>query len=80
MKSVLSWVLTLRLCAALLLAVIGVQAAEPVRAPLHPVPGSAFSAATIDVALMPARTGSVRALVALPDPVVPPRPVAAFAL
>ena len=40
-----------RVWTLLVLAVIGLQAATPVRAPLDRQPGSAFSASTIDVAL-----------------------------
>lgn len=41
----------LRVLAMLLLAVVGLQAAVPIRAPLDRVPGPAFSAATLDVSL-----------------------------
>lgn len=41
----------LRVLAMLLLAVVGLQAAAPMRAPLDRVPGSAFSVATLDVSL-----------------------------
>jgi hypothetical protein len=41
----------MRIWSLLLLAAIGLQAAEPIRAPLERVQGSAFSAATLDVAL-----------------------------
>jgi len=41
----------LRFWPLLLLAAIGLQAAEPIRAPLERLQGSAFSASTIDVAL-----------------------------
>lgn len=43
--------LRVRLWTLLLLAAIGLQAASPIRAPLERMQGSAFSAATVDVAL-----------------------------
>ncbi|EIZ80714.1 hypothetical protein WSK_0687 [Novosphingobium sp. Rr 2-17] len=43
--------LRVRLWTLLLLAAIGLQAASPIRAPLDRMQGSAFSAATVDVAL-----------------------------
>lgn len=45
----------MRFWSLLLLAAIGMQAAEPIRAPLERALGSAFSAATLDVALSTAR-------------------------
>jgi hypothetical protein len=45
----------MRIWSLLLLAAIGLQAAEPIRAPLERMQGSAFSAATLDVALATAR-------------------------
>lgn len=59
----------LRLWAALLLAAVGLQAAQPFHAPLEVRHGSAFSAATADVAVAPQRRIEVqRALPAMPAP------------
>ncbi|CDO36104.1 MULTISPECIES: hypothetical protein [Novosphingobium] len=60
--------LRMRLWAVLLLAAIGMQAAEPIRAPLERVSGSAFSAATLDVALVTARKSEAAATQELPAP------------
>ncbi|AIT79665.1 hypothetical protein [Novosphingobium pentaromativorans] len=62
--------LRMRLWAVLLLAAIGMQAAEPIRAPLERVPGSAFSAATLDVALVTTRKSEAAATQELPTPPV----------
>lgn len=68
-----------RLWSVLLLGAIALQAAAPIRAPLERVPGSAFSAATLDVALASSRrvTGD-EAAQAQPLPAVPPVPAAAI--
>jgi len=63
-----------RLWAALLLAVIGLQAAEPIRAPLERVTGSAFSAATADVALASNRRTEATVLKVVPTPPLPEMP------
>lgn len=61
--------LTIRLWGALLLAAIGLQAAQPVVHVFERVQGSAFSSATADVAIA-ARAGSAAVrLAALPLPV-----------
>lgn len=65
----------LRIWPLLLLAAIGVQAAEPIRAPLERVQGSAFSASTLDVALGSARR--VQSHLAAPAQPLPLPPVAA---
>lgn len=64
-----------RLWAALLLATIGLQALEPVAAPLQRVPGSAFSAATADVALASSRRTETAQVQAVPTPALPKLPV-----
>ncbi|MBB4859533.1 hypothetical protein HNO88_002862 [Novosphingobium chloroacetimidivorans] len=66
-----------RLWAALLLATIGLQALEPVVTPLQRAPGSAFSAATADVALASSRRAEIAQPQALPTPALPrfPAPV-----
>lgn len=77
-----------RLWAALLLAAIGMQAAQPFRAPLEARHGSAFSATTYDVAVAPQRRveGRQAPPLALPTPPVEraiappsPRPALVFA-
>lgn len=68
-----------RLCAAFLLTMISLQATEPVRAPLQRVTGSAFSAATSDMALVSTRRSTVAATPALPTPPLPD-PVAEVAV
>lgn len=60
-----------RVWAVVLLATIGLQAAEPVRAPLQREAGSAFSAATADVALVSARRSAVAQVQAIPAPPLP---------
>jgi hypothetical protein len=60
-----------RFWAVVLLATIGLQAAEPVRAPLQREAGSAFSAATADVALVSARRSAVTQVQAVPVPPLP---------
>jgi hypothetical protein len=60
-----------RLWAVVLLATIGLQALEPVAVPLERVSGSAFSAATADVALISARRGDPVETQAAPIPAVP---------
>ncbi|HUD28506.1 MAG TPA: hypothetical protein VMQ93_06510 [Novosphingobium sp.] len=57
----------LRIWSLLLIAAIGIQAAEPIRAPLERTQGSAFSVATLDVALATARRGQGQH-VAAPQP------------
>jgi hypothetical protein len=69
-----------RLWAALLLAAIGVQAAQPFDTALKPSHGSAFSAATYDVALAPQRRGEEAQTALTPLPPAPPQiavPIAA---
>lgn len=66
-----------RFWALLLLAVIGLQAATPMRAPLERRQGSAFSAATIDVALSsPRRSESEAAHAQIVSPVASERALA----
>lgn len=66
-----------RLWAALLLTAIGLQAAQPVDTAFRPSHGSAFSAATYDVALAPQRRGEDAQIA--PTPLPPPLPqIAAF--
>lgn len=74
----------LRLWAALLLAAIGLQAGQPFQAPLEARHGSAFSAATYEVAIAPQRRAEAqRVIPAVPLPAtereVAPRPQARFA-
>ncbi|WP_159977539.1 MULTISPECIES: hypothetical protein [unclassified Novosphingobium] len=64
----------LRIWPLLLIAAIGMQAAEPIRAPLERVQGSAFSASTLDVALGTARR--VQGQQAAPAQPLPLMPVA----
>lgn len=59
-----------RLIAALLLAVVGLHAAEPIRG-VQQVHGSAFSAATYQVAITPQRRIEVAGMVAAPLPQAP---------
>lgn len=61
----------LRFWTLLVLAVVGLQAATPIRAPLDRPPGSAFSASTIDVAVSTARRGDSETA---PVQVTPPVP------
>lgn len=61
-----------RLVAMFLLVTIGIHACEPVRA-LHQGDGSAFSAATYQVALASKRQMDLRSIAAAPLPVLPPR-------
>lgn len=65
--------LRLRLWTLLLLAAIGLQAASPMRMPLERMNGSAFSAATIDVALASPRKIANGVATA---PITPPLPLA----
>jgi hypothetical protein len=60
-----------RLWAVLLLATVGLQAMTPVPAPLQRETGSAFSAATADVALVSTRRGDAARLAPVPAPAVP---------
>ncbi len=62
----------LRLWAALLLAAIVLQAAEPVGLPLETRHGSAFSAATQDVALAPQGRAEAERRIASPLPATLP--------
>jgi hypothetical protein len=65
-----------RLWAVLLLATIGLQALEPVIAPLELVSGSAFSAGTAEVALVSARRSEAAEDQLIPTPLLPqPEPV-----
>ncbi|MCJ2180597.1 hypothetical protein MTR64_18655, partial [Novosphingobium sp. 2580] len=61
----------LRFWTLLVLAVIGLQSAAPIRAPLDRPPGSAFSASTIDVAVSAARRDSSEAVPAQATPSLP---------
>ena len=60
-----------RLWVVVLLATIGLQALEPVVTPLERVSGSAFSAATADVALISARRGDAAQVQTVPTPALP---------
>jgi hypothetical protein len=62
----------IRLIAALLLATIGLHAAHPFEPSLRPVHGSAFSAATVDVALAPQRRSEPAKLAPAPQPTLFP--------
>ncbi|TYC81037.1 hypothetical protein, partial [Novosphingobium sp. BW1] len=67
----LTFLLRMRIWALLLLAAIGLQAAEPIRAPLERAPGSAWSSATSDLALSPSRRGEDGAQDVAPQPPQP---------
>jgi len=66
----------LRIWTLLLLAAIGLQAASPIRAPLERVQGSAFSAATLDVALASSRKVESASASAQIEPPLPAQSVA----
>nr|WP_246544015.1 hypothetical protein [Novosphingobium profundi] len=73
----------MRLFALALLCAIGVQALEPIRAPLERTQGSAFSAATLDLALVSQREQAAKPVVsrsappqARLEPAAHPRPLA----
>lgn len=68
MNGGLTLLLRMRIWALLLLAAIGMQAAEPIRAPLVRTPGSAWSSATSDLALASTRRGEDSAQEASPQP------------
>ncbi len=70
MTGSLSLLLRMRVWALLLLAAIGLQAAEPIRAPLERAPGSAWSSATSDLALVSTRRSEdgVREASPVPSP------------
>ena len=80
MGTLLSSFLRFRLWAMLLLAAITLQAGEPIRAPLERQQGSAFSAATIDLALAAQRRTDAATAQALPLPSLPPSPAIAPAM
>lgn len=62
----------IRVGVLLLLAIIGLQATAPIRAPLERVPGPAFSSATIDVTLASAwRTEATTALAQTKTAILP---------
>lgn len=61
-------ILIFKLWAAVVLAVIGMQAMVPVQAPLQRETGSAFSASTADVALDSARRADPAKVQAIPSP------------
>lgn len=61
------------LWAALLLAVVGLQATTPIAAPLEPAHGSAFSATTFEVALAAQRRADPARHAPLPLPPAPPQ-------
>ncbi|MFC3101724.1 hypothetical protein [Altererythrobacter lauratis] len=64
-----------RLIAALLLAVIAMQAVPSTALPIDRTHGSAFSAGTLDVSLAPRQhSGAEQRLAPSPDPVPPPLP------
>ncbi|MDE8650923.1 hypothetical protein [Novosphingobium album (ex Liu et al. 2023)] len=71
-----------RLWLAVLLAAIGLQAAEPMRAPLERFRGSAFSAATSDVALASPRPAEAAKAQAphMPASAIRPAPLRAVPL
>ena len=69
----------LRLWAALLLAAIGVQATQPFDAAVRPSHGSAFSAATYDVAGAPQRRVEPVQTAPTPLPPAPPQIAATVA-
>lgn len=71
MASALTLFARLRIWSLLLLAAIGMQAAEPIRAPLERMQGSAFSASTLDVALAAPRRTQGQQAAAQPLPVPP---------
>lgn len=62
----------MRIWAILLLAVIGLQATQPPAAPLETTHGSAFRAATYEVALSTVRRTEVAAEAQAPSPGLPP--------
>lgn len=70
----------LRIWSLLLLAVIGLQAAAPIRAPLDRPPGSAFSATTVDVAVSTVRRDAKQAAPAQITPDLPRHAVDALPL
>jgi hypothetical protein len=61
-------ILIFKLWAAVVMAVIGLQAMVPVQAPLQRETGSAFSASTSDVALATARRVDIAKVQAIPSP------------
>jgi hypothetical protein len=61
-----------RLVATLLLATIGLQAAQPFEGPSRPIYGSAFSAATVDVALATQRRAEPARAALVPQPTLLP--------
>lgn len=67
-----------RIWALLLLAAIGLQAGEPIRAPLERTQGSAFSAATADLALATGRRVETGKAQVLPAPALPPHAPTTF--
>lgn len=72
MAGCLTFFVRVRTLAIVLLAIIGLQAAVPIRAALDRVPGPAFSATTLDVSLASTWRGEAKA-----RPTVPmPQPVA----
>ncbi|TCM17794.1 hypothetical protein EDF56_105137 [Novosphingobium sp. PhB165] len=72
MGTAISSLLRFRLWAVLLLAAIGLQAGEPIRAPLERIHGSAFSAATMELALASQRRGDTSVTQQVPTPPPPP--------
>ncbi|WP_338467074.1 hypothetical protein RXV95_00510 [Novosphingobium sp. ZN18A2] len=65
----------MRLFAALALAVIGLQAAQPWRLSVAPQHGSAFSASTVEVALVTERRGETARQTVVPEPIAGARTV-----
>lgn len=66
-----SHAMTLRLVAALLLVVVGLQAAQPWQMSRGPQHGSAFSASTSEVALAAVRRAEPARHQVAPEPLVP---------
>lgn len=62
-----------RLLAALLLATIGLQAGESFDSAQQPTHGSAFSATTVEVAVVPQRRSGTVVTAVAPLPAEPPR-------
>lgn len=75
MIAALPRLLVVRLLAALLLVVAGLQAGAPMGPVLERTHGSAFSASTHDVAVAASRRTEVSRVVAAPQPVLPVMPV-----
>ena len=70
----LTILLRMRIWGLLLLAAIGLQAAEPIRAPLERASGSAWSSATSELALASSRRGEDASVQPQPQPPEPMAP------